>query len=117
MWSESRVLIGHPSGQDGPPLGIARFDPAPKEKIEFVKQTYIVVKFWTTSVMGSQKGAAKRQQNINDFCRFIVPQTQLTFFTGFGNKQVILGFYKNIFLLYNNTFIDQACSTRMAAGY
>ena len=117
MWSESRVLIGHPSGQDGPPLGIARFDPAPKEKIEFVKQTYIVVKFWTTSVMGSQKGAAKRQQNINDSRRFIVPQTQLTFFTGFGNKQVILGFYKNIFLLYNNTFIDQACSTKMAAGY
>lgn len=91
------------------PLGIARFDPAQKKKINSERK-FKVGNFWTMTATQSQKAAEENQnkENINETRGFILLQTQMTFFPASRNKQVFILNKAIIFLLNNTSFIGQA---------
>ena len=76
------------------------------------------------SAIESQKEAedSQNKENINDSRGFIGSQKQLVFFSVSRNKQVSIFnkatilLLKTIFLLYNKSFIDQACSVNISRG-
>ena len=88
------------------------------------KRNYLERDFWTMSAIESQKEAedSQNKENINDSRGFIGSQKQLVFFSVSRNKQVSIFnkatilLLKTIFLLYNKSFIDQACSVNISRG-
>ena len=88
------------------------------------KRNYLERDFWTMSAIESQKEAedSQNKENINDSRSFIGSQKQLVFFSVSRNKQVSIFnkatilLLKTIFLLYNKSFIDQACSVNISRG-
>ena len=89
------------------------------------KRNYLERDFWTMSAIESQKEAEdsqNKERNINDSRGFIGSQKQLVFFSVSRNKQVSIFnkatilLLKTIFLLYNKSFIDQACSVNISRG-
>ena len=101
------ILIGYPSGEDG-------FDPGQEifKKIACSRLTEFLLS-WTKPAMGSQKAAedSQNKEDINESHGFIAPQTQLSFFPGSSHYSFLI---KRNFMLNYKSFIDQACSVKIA---